>query len=139
MSDQSKEPVGSLAEEAAKLLSAVQHWAVENGDRYADAADGAAAQASAGTASSQEHVADGAGCTFCPLCRLTSRLRAVNPEVMTHLAASATSLSRALAALGTDGAGPGSRERSPRVEREEPSEEWPESGSDGDADLPRDS
>lgn len=104
MSDDEQEPVGSLGEEAAKLLSAVQDWAKENGDEYAGAAADAASGASTVWGSLNEHLATGGdSCTYCPLCRVISAVRATSPEVKSHLAASVTSLAQAItAALETD-------------------------------------
>ena len=103
MSDE-QEPVGSLGEEAAKLFSAVQDWAKENGDQYAGAAADAASGASTIWDSVNEHIATGGdSCTYCPLCRVISAVRATRPEVKSHLAASVTSLAHAItAALETD-------------------------------------
>jgi hypothetical protein len=97
------EPVGSVGEEATKLLRAVQDWARDNGSDYA----GATASAAAGAASSAhrigEHLATGGeDCRYCPLCQVISAVRATPPEVREHLAAAATSLMHAAAsALAT--------------------------------------
>ena len=101
------EPVGTLAEEAAKLFAALSglagtaraqgsdlgetaaglgdHWA----DRLADAAHDV-----------DEHLATGAAeCRYCPVCRGVDLLRRTDPEVVIHLGQAAQSLSRAVAAM----------------------------------------
>ncbi|MCW2545023.1 MAG: hypothetical protein JWM40_2575 [Frankiales bacterium] len=67
------EPVGSLAEEAAKLLTAAQEWARARfeGDHPSD-------------------------CQFCPVCQAIGALRQVKPETVEHLVAAAASLASAL-------------------------------------------
>ncbi len=98
----SSEPVGSLAEEAAKLIAVVQGWAGEH-DGHHDSAD-------AETASSEgdphegrdEHHHDGSAdpdCQWCPLCRAARAARATTPEVREHLATAAVSLALAFKGL----------------------------------------
>jgi len=101
------EPVGSVGEEAAKLLGAVQEWARESGSEYADATAAAAGGAAGGAASSlnrvNEHLATGGeDCRYCPLCQVISAVRDTSPEVKQHLASAASSLLQAAAgALAT--------------------------------------
>jgi len=74
--------VGSVAEEAARLLGALSGWAK-------DAAQDV-----------DEHLATGsAECTVCPICRTVHAIRALNPEVRAQLASAATSLMQAAAGL----------------------------------------
>ena len=70
------EPVGSLGEEAARLLAALQ-------DRTGHG----------------EHAAADGDCRYCPLCRAIGVVRATPPEVREHLTAAATSLAQAVSAL----------------------------------------
>ena len=87
-----REPVGTLAEEAAKLLAAVHAWA---GD-------------SASVASDQEaqdpgHAAhEPAECQWCPLCRLVRLARNTSPDVRDHLSQAAISLALAVKGLLDD-------------------------------------
>jgi hypothetical protein len=79
------EPVGTVAEEAAKLLGALSGWARDLDD----------------------HVATGAAeCSYCPICRTVHALRQTSPEVRTQLATAATALLQAasglLATVATD-------------------------------------
>lgn len=72
------EPVGSVAEEAAKLFGALSGWARDLDD----------------------HVATGAAeCSYCPICRTVHALRHTSPEVRTQLATAATALLQAASGL----------------------------------------
>lgn len=125
MSDE-REPVGSVAEEAAKLFAALQGWAKESGGEYADVAAGAASAASSLLDDVNEHIATGdKDCTYCPICRGISAVRATSPEVRQHLSAAASSLFQALsAAMATDPEGSASR-KAP-VEKIDLDEDWPD-------------
>ena len=91
--------VGSVGEEAVKLLGALQEWAREKGHESAGAAAGAATAFS----TINEHIATGGKeCTFCPVCQLISAAREISPEVKQHLSSAASSLLQALSsALAT--------------------------------------
>ena len=94
------ESVGSVAEEAAKLLHALQDWAKESGSEYAGAAASAAEGAASAVHRIDEHIATGsAECTYCPVCRVISAVRETSPEVRAHLKTAATSLLHAAAGL----------------------------------------
>lgn len=70
-------PVGSAAEEAAKLVSAVQDWARTRFDT--------------------EHFAtDSSECQVCPVCQAVAALRQVKPETLDHLLDAAASFVAAL-------------------------------------------
>ena len=74
--------VGSVTEEAVKLLGALSGWAKDAGHDL------------------DAHLATGAAeCTFCPVCRTVHALRELNPEVKAQLATAATSLLNAAAGL----------------------------------------
>jgi hypothetical protein len=97
------DPVGTLGEEATKLLDALQDWARDSGSEYAQAGAAAAAGAASGAHRINEHLATGGeDCRFCPLCRVISAVRGTSPEVRAHLASAASSLiSAAAGALAT--------------------------------------
>lgn len=106
-------PVGSLAEEAAKLFAALQGAAGEaggsaHGDHHAEGAD--AADGAAGFLG--EHLATGSReCTVCPVCQAIAFARQVSPEVRQHLSQAASSVAQAVTALlatqpGSDAAAP---------------------------------
>ena len=87
------EDVGSVGEEAAKLLGALQDWARESGG------SGPASGLGARLADLNRHVATGESCTYCPVCQVISLARQASPEVRAHLATSVSSLLHALAGI----------------------------------------
>ncbi len=94
------EQVGSVSEEAVKLLHALQDWAKESGSEYAGATATAAEGAASAAHRLNEHIATGgAECTYCPVCRVIAAVRDTSPEVKEHLATAATSLMQAAAGL----------------------------------------
>jgi hypothetical protein len=95
------ERVGSVGEEAAKLLAALQDWARESGSEHVHAT----AEGLSGLAGSiNEHVATGSeSCRYCPLCQVISAVRNTRPEVKDHLVVAASSLAQALSAALTPG------------------------------------
>ncbi|MGZ4436328.1 MAG: hypothetical protein ACXVW6_01725 [Nocardioidaceae bacterium] len=120
MSGDEREPVGSVGEEAAKLLAALQGWAKESGGEYADAAAAAAAGAAGRLQDVNEHIATGGqDCTYCPVCQAIALVRSTSPEVKEHLATAASSLLQAAAGLlaGAGPAGQRARADEPGVEK----------------------
>ncbi len=111
----SREPVGSAAEEAARLVEAFQGWWTGR-----EAADGAGADpASAPDAQPRsepsseppsESLDPEAGrphpasstCRYCPWCRALATAQAVRPEVVEHLLSAAESVAAALRELSRD-------------------------------------
>jgi hypothetical protein len=74
-------PLGSAAEEAARLFAAVEQWA----------------RSRAGGLLDEEHLATGsAECSVCPLCQTVHALRQVKPETVEHLLDAAASVVAAL-------------------------------------------
>jgi hypothetical protein len=87
------EPVGSVAEEAAKLLGALSGWAREHGDGAAAAADSLASEL-------HDHIATGSPeCAWCPVCRSVAAIRQTSPEVRAHLTSAASSLLMAVSGM----------------------------------------
>ena len=126
---QGGEPLGSVADEAAKLLEALQGWAREGGGE-------AAAGLGARLKDFETHLGPtGEPCTWCPLCQTVALVRQTSPEVRTHLATAASSLLQAAAGL-LDAHAASSAPRASGVEKidldEDP--EWPEDGTGWDAD-----
>ena len=114
MSGDREEPdVGSVAEEAVKLLGALSGWAKD----------------AAGEA--DHHLATGAAeCTYCPICRTVHAVRELSPEVRTQLATAATTFLNAAAGLMA-GAAAGQRDRTEeRVQHIDLDDDgdWPEDG-----------
>jgi hypothetical protein len=94
------EPVGSVGEEAAKLLSALSDWAMEQGADYAGDAAGAAGGFAAAVRDIGAHVATGSeDCRFCPVCQVIHVFRQTSPEVRGHLSVAASSLLHAATGL----------------------------------------
>lgn len=115
MSGDREEPdVGSVAEEAVKLLGALSGWAKETAGDAGQALD--------------QHLATGAAeCTYCPICRTVHAVRELSPEVKTQFATAATSFLNAAAGLIADAAS-APRDRSAGVEHIglDDDGDWPE-------------
>src|SRR6478609_11713456 len=76
------DPVGSVAEEAIKLLGALSSWAKDS------------------TPDLEHHLDTGAAeCTYCPICRTVHLVRELRPEVKEQLATAATTALQALSGL----------------------------------------
>jgi hypothetical protein len=100
MSPTDGEPVGSLGDEAAKLLGAVADWAREQGSDLGTGVAAVAGQAASVARQLDDHVAtDDAECRYCPICRSVHAVRHASPEVRAQLAASASGLLQAAAGL----------------------------------------
>jgi hypothetical protein len=80
------DPVGSVGDEAAKLLGALADWAGDHvGDTVRDV---------------NEHLATGdAECLYCPICRTVHAVRQASPEVKAQLTTAASSFLQAAAGL----------------------------------------
>ena len=115
MSEQGPDEVGSVAEEATKLLGAVADWARDHGS---DLGAGVAALADQAAASAHElnaHLAtDDPECRYCPVCRTVHAVRTASPEVRAQLTTAASSLLQAAAGLLAAGQGAGGK---PPVQR----------------------
>ena len=99
--ERAEEPVGSVAEEAAKLFGAL-------GDAFADRAGGDLGAGMSGLAGHAArslrdldgHLATGAPeCTYCPVCRTVHVIRQTSPEVRAHLLTAASALVQAASGL----------------------------------------
>jgi hypothetical protein len=106
------ESVGTVGEEAAKLLGALSEWARDQGTDYAGTAAGAANSFAHAVRDVNEHIAnDSADCRYCPVCQVIHVVRSTSPEVREHLSVAASSLMQAAAGLlatntpGTSGSG----------------------------------
>lgn len=96
------EQVGSVGEEAAKLLGALADWArdqgAEVGGGLGAAAAGLAGQAAAAAKEVDAHLATGAPeCRWCPVCRAVHAVRSCAPEVREQLLVAADALVKAAA------------------------------------------
>jgi hypothetical protein len=82
MTSAQDEPVGSLGDEAAKLLGALAGWATDHAREVDD------------------HIATGAAeCLYCPVCRTVHAARQASPELKTQLVEAASSFLQAAAGL----------------------------------------
>lgn len=117
--------VGSLADEAAKLLGALSGWARDQAGEAGEGLSGLAAHAAASAHDLNEHLATGSTeCTVCPVCRTVHAVRHLSPEVRTHLTSAASSLAKAVAAVM---ATPSPRADEPGgVEHIDLADDWPE-------------
>jgi hypothetical protein len=88
------EPVGTLVEEAAKLLAALQ---LRVGDPTGERGEGDDPGQPGG-----QHAYDPAECEWCPVCRLVRTARATSPEVRAHLSQAVVSLALAVKGLLDD-------------------------------------
>ena len=83
-----------MAEEAAKLLGALQEWAVESGFTQAEGHD----RTVGGLGAIDDHVGHGQDCAYCPLCRAINLARGTSPQVREHLAVAIGALAQAATA-----------------------------------------
>jgi hypothetical protein len=98
--DDHAEQVGTVAEEAAKLLGALSEWAKDQGADLGHGVAGLADQAARTARQVDEHLATGAAeCRWCPVCRTVHAVRQTSPEVRAQLASAATSLLQAASAM----------------------------------------
>jgi hypothetical protein len=88
--------IGSVGEEAAKLLAALQDWARQSGQEHAAQASSAAGGVAASLRGVNEHVGHGPDCRYCPVCQAINLVRETSPEVRQHLALAASSLLQAV-------------------------------------------
>lgn len=148
--DRWDEQVGSVADEAARLLESLRRSAeTANANTDASGPEGPREGEHPASASEGEHPASGPGahdpfCTWCPLCRTAEVVRSLSPETITRLADLATLAATVLADFASTrtpsdpsdagGAGP---ERRPAA-RPSPSRPIPvRDADDRDADNPQ--
>jgi len=112
------EPVGSVGDEAAKLLGALAGWA---GDHAREV---------------DEHLATGdAECLYCPICRTVHAVRSASPEVKAQLASAASTFLQAAAGL-LAAAGGAEQQTQTRVQRIDLDDEDGAGPDDPDEDVP---
>lgn len=130
MSDAGDHDVGSLGEEAAKLLGALSGWARDHAEEASDGLSGLAAHAAGSAQDLNDHLSTGsAECTVCPVCRTMHAVRQLSPEVKAHLSSAVSSLAHAAAALlATTDPHSDDDGTSGDVEHIDLGDEWPEEG-----------
>jgi hypothetical protein len=112
------DPVGSVGDEAAKLIGALSDWAKDHGADLGQGLGGLAGQAASLLEDVNEHVATGSPeCAYCPVCRTVHAARQTSPEVRAHLATAASSLLQAAAGLLATPVPPDATGRGQQVER----------------------
>jgi hypothetical protein len=89
------EPVGSLGEEAGRLLAAMEEW-LSGAREKVGATVGATVGAAAGDLGASGHT--GPECRICPVCQGLHLLRTARPEVFDHLTEAGMALLAALRA-----------------------------------------
>jgi hypothetical protein len=117
-----QEPVGSVAEEAAKLFGALSGWAREHGDGVSSVAE-----SMAGSVADElhDHLATGSpDCAWCPVCRTVAAVRQTSPEVRAHLASAASSFMLAVSGMMATQA-PARESGVERIDLDDDTE-WPE-------------
>ncbi len=137
------EDVGSVEEEAAKLLGALSKWARYSSGRegglggdagagLGETLSGLVDHAATTVSEINAHVATGsAECSYCPLCRTVHVIRQTRPEVKEHLAVAASSFLQAVVGLLAT-VPPGSdQESGSGVERIDLDDEGDEGDEDG--------
>ncbi|MBA2952267.1 hypothetical protein GON03_19795 [Nocardioides sp. MAH-18] len=98
--DEHDEQVGTVAEEAAKLLGALSDWAKDQGADLGHTVAGFADHAARTARDVDQHLATGAAeCRWCPVCRTVHALRQTSPEVRAQLTSAAASLLQAASAM----------------------------------------
>jgi hypothetical protein len=118
--DRLDEAVGSVAEEAARLLETLRRQRTGSGPPQAAGDE----EDERGADHEHEHehahvpMGEAAACTYCPLCRGIVRLRSVSPETLDRLAEVASAVAALLGDLAADRGGrdPAAPERRPRAE-----------------------
>lgn len=124
--------VGSLAEETAKLLGALNGWARDQGGGLGESVVGLSDHAMAAAHDLNDHLSTGsAECTVCPVCRTVHAVRQLSPEVKTHLATAAASLMHAAAGILATAAPDASPDRGgvEHIDLDASGEDWPEEPS----------
>ncbi|GAA4095432.1 hypothetical protein ACFFOS_06235 [Nocardioides kongjuensis] len=92
--------IGSVGEEAMKLLGAFADLAKQHTGDAAGGLGNLAGQAAAMAHEVGEHIAtDAVECKYCPVCRVVHAVRQTSPEVKAHLMVAASSLLQAAASL----------------------------------------
>jgi hypothetical protein len=129
--------VGSVAEEATKLLGAVADWAREHGSDLGSGVASLADQAASAARDINAHIAtDDPECRYCPVCRTVHAVRSASPEVRAQLTTAASSFLQAaagmLAAAGPGGAA-GAGRPVERIDLDDPDD--PDDPDDGLADI----
>ena len=127
------DPVGSVTEEAVKLLGALSGWARTHGSEAGQNLGHGLADA---FHELDQHIATGTPeCRYCPVCRVAHVVRECSPEVRAHLALASANLMQAAAALMA-AAVPEEKRRGGGVERIDLDDTGDDTDWDGDDEWP---
>ncbi|MBM7515372.1 hypothetical protein [Nocardioides nitrophenolicus] len=122
--DDKPDDIGSVGEEAMKLLGAFADLARQHTGDAAGGLGNLAGQAASMAHEVGEHLAtDAVECRYCPVCRVVHAVRQTSPEVKAHLMVAASSLLQAAAGLletPRDGSTRGSEVQRIDLDDEEP-------------------
>lgn len=113
-----EEPVGSLGEEAARLVEALADWTRQHQHAAGAGEPDPGEEVPGADEAGHRHDPLGAEeCRWCPVCRVVHAVRETSPEVRAHLATAAQSLLHAAAGMLATTPPAGGREgREGRVE-----------------------
>lgn len=131
--DAKNDDVGTVAEEAAKLLGALSDWAHEQGSDLGQGVSGLAGQAARAARDVDAHLDTGAAeCTYCPVCRTVHVLRQTSPEVRAQLTTAATALLQAAAGLLATAVPDQRPERSgvEHIDLDDEQDDWPDDAAE---------
>jgi hypothetical protein len=119
--------IGSVGEEAMKLLGAFADLAKQHTGDAAGGLGNLAGQAASMAHEVGEHIAtDAVECKYCPVCRVVHAVRQTSPEVKAHLMVAASSLLQAAASLMETPPESGTRTSEvQRIDLDEPEEPTP--------------
>jgi hypothetical protein len=125
----SKEPVGSVAEEAAKLFAVLQHAAdTTRGTTSANGSRGTTPPGEAEDAvrdeSAHEHKL-GPDCQWCPICQLIHKVRNTSPETIEQLSGAAAQVLGSVRSLLEAAAEAARQAREDAASRADQAEEQP--------------
>jgi hypothetical protein len=98
----SKEPVGSVAEEAAKLFAVLQQATSEAKHQHSAPSDEEPAYGVPADEEPHEHSSaqrGGPECQWCPVCQLISKVRTTSPETIEQLSTAAAGVLGSLRSL----------------------------------------
>jgi hypothetical protein len=98
----SKEPVGSVAEEAAKLFAVLQQATSEAKHQHSAPSDEDPAYGVPADEEPHEHSSaqrGGPECQWCPVCQLISKVRTTSPETIEQLSTAAAGVLGSLRSL----------------------------------------
>jgi hypothetical protein len=122
-----REPIGSVAEEAAKLFAVLHAAADPGGTTHADHGDQSEQRDHFEQASSEESHEHrlGPDCVLCPVCQLINKVRNTSPETIEQLSTAAAYVLGSVRSLLEDAADAARQAREDAASRSAPHEAAP--------------